>query len=550
MKKADNMKTKHLFPAASFALVLAFSLQPSALVSAATTITTTNRYAYGANFGWVDACADTNHGAVIGEYVCSGYLYAANVGWINLGGGIATNGIQYQNLGATDFGVNQDGAGNLRGYAWGANVGWVNFENTGAPRVDLASGKLSGYAYSANCGWLSLSNLSAVVQTATVVAGADSDQNGLPDAWERQYFGHLGVDPNADPDHDGMSNGAEYLAGTDPNNGSDNLRITSYARAGSYNTLWWTAKPTRLYSVERRAAFEVASPWETAVSYDVAGKDNAGFDNTGPQYFYRIRAGRPLVPTNESPGAIMVWISPGTFVMGSPTSEVGRYADETQHTVTLTHGFYMGKYEVTQGEYLALMGSNPSSWTGNLYRPVDHVNWFDATNYCGQLTQQEQAAGRLPAGWVYRLPTESEWEYACRAGTTNAFNFGSAIHGGMANFSDYYEYDAASGEIYVSNPTVPNLARTTAVGSYEANAWGLYDMHGNAWEWCQDWYGTYPIGSVTDPQGAASSSWRVARGGAYSSNGKFCRSARRSDSYAVGRSSDMGFRVVLAPGPP
>jgi hypothetical protein len=290
------MKTTHLFPTASVALVLAFSLQPLTLASAATTITTTNRYAYGANLGWVDACGDTSNGAVIGEYVCSGYLYAANVGWINLGGGTPTNGIQYQNLGATDFGVNQDGTGNLRGYAWGANIGWVNFESNGAPKVDLASGKFSGYAYGANCGWISLSNASAVVQTATIAAGADSDHNGLPDAWELQYFGHLGVDPDADPDHDGMSNHAEYLAGTDPNNGSDYLHITSYTRVGSYNMLWWTAKPTRFYRVERRAAFDVASPWETHISYDWPGWSNVGFDNFGPQYFYRIRTVRPLAP--------------------------------------------------------------------------------------------------------------------------------------------------------------------------------------------------------------------------------------------------------------
>jgi formylglycine-generating enzyme required for sulfatase activity len=251
----------------------------------------------------------------------------------------------------------------------------------------------------------------------------------------------------------------------------------------------------------------------------------------------------------------MVWIPPGTFVMGSPTSEAERYSDETQYTVTLTKGFYMGKYAVTQGEYLALMGSNPSYFTlangysQDLNRPVEEVSWIDATNYCAHLTQQEQAAGRLPLGWVYRLPTESEREYACRAGTTTAFNFGSAIHGGMANFYSYWEYDASIGDIYVSNPTT-YLGRTTAVGSYAPNAWGLHDMHGNVWEWCRDWYGTYPTGSVIDPQGAPSGSTRVFRGGRWYDLGRYCRSARRSYDFPSYGSYYFGFRVVLAPGQP
>src|ERR1043166_7128494 len=170
---------------------------------AASTINAVNKYAYGANNGWMDWRGDTNSGAVIGEYVCSGYVYAANVGWINLGAGAPTNGIQYKNLSANDFGINNDGFGNLRGYAWGANIGWINFETNGAPRVDLKTGKMSGSVYSANCGWINLSDAFAVVQTDTIRGGADTDANGLPDAWERLFFGTIGTNPNADPDHDG-----------------------------------------------------------------------------------------------------------------------------------------------------------------------------------------------------------------------------------------------------------------------------------------------------------------------------------------------------------
>src|SRR6516164_807811 len=166
------------------------------VANAGTTIDASNKYAYGANIGWMDWRGDTNNGAVIGQYVCSGYIYAANVGWINLGSGIPTNGIYYQNLSANDFGVNQDGLGNLRGYAYGANIGWIHFEDIGAPKVDLKSGRIGGSVWSANCGWIGLSNAFAWVQTDTIASGADSDKNGLPDAWELLNFGHLGVDPN------------------------------------------------------------------------------------------------------------------------------------------------------------------------------------------------------------------------------------------------------------------------------------------------------------------------------------------------------------------
>jgi formylglycine-generating enzyme required for sulfatase activity len=291
-----------------------------------------------------------------------------------------------------------------------------------------------------------------------------------------------------------------------------------------------------------------------AASYTVRVSNQAG-SRTSASATLTIPA-----PPPPSPSPRMVWIPAGTFVMGSPPSEAERYSDESQHTVTLSQGFWMGKYLVTQGDYLALMGSNPSYFTTSdinghpippdLNRPVEQVSWIDAVAYCAALTAREQAAGRLPVGWVYRLPTESEWEYACRAGTTTAFYYGNSLHGGMANFNDYYEYDASIGEIYVSNPAVPWLGRTTTVGSYQPNAWGLYDMHGNVWEWCRDWYGSYPTASVTDPQGPPSGSYRVFRGGGWGNGGGYCRSAGRYDAYPSYRYDYIGFRVVLAPGQP
>jgi formylglycine-generating enzyme required for sulfatase activity len=243
-------------------------------------------------------------------------------------------------------------------------------------------------------------------------------------------------------------------------------------------------------------------------------------------------------PTN------MVWIPPGTFTMGSPSTEVDRSsAEDPQTRVTISRGFWMGKYTVTQREYQALMGSNPSYFTGELERPVEQVTWYNATNYCGKLTDRERSAGRLPAGYVYRLPTEAEWEYACRAGTTTATAFGNSLSSTQANFDgNLYPYNGAA--------PGPYLGRTTKVGSYAPNAWGLYDMHGNVWEWCLDWYsGSLPGGSVTDPRGPISGSYRVIRGGSWVYDGWLCRSAQRSRTWPDSPGYDLGFRVVLAPSP-
>jgi len=294
------MKTKHIKNALA-ALALLSTLNPQlSTCFAATTITDTNHYAYAANLGWVECRGDVANGAVIGEYVCSGYLYAANVGWIRLGGGSSANGIQYQNNSGTDYGVNHDGLGNLRGYAYGANIGWINFENSGAPKVDLATGKLSGYAYSANCGWLSLSNAAAVVQTATIAVGMDSDGDGIADACDRSYTNSLtAFTATSDTDHDGMTDLQEYLAGTNPLDPNDNLRITLITRGSlpsTYTTLAWPGKPTRFYGVQRRTTLNPSDPWLEFYTSMVPGVTSIGFNQGFNQQFYRVRAFRPLMP--------------------------------------------------------------------------------------------------------------------------------------------------------------------------------------------------------------------------------------------------------------
>jgi hypothetical protein len=267
---------------------------------AATTINNGNQYAWGANIGWMNWRGDTNNGAVIGEYVCSGNIYTANVGWINLGNGAPGNGIQYQNQSANDFGVNQDGLGNLRGYAYAANVGWVSFENTGAPRVDLQSGQLTGCIYSANCGWIGLSNAWTVVQTDVIPAGIDADGNGLPDAWELQNFGHTGVEPNTDSDGDGMSNREEYLAGSNPNDPSDKLAITNFSANVDAKsvTVTWQSEAARRYYIEMKLDF-TSGTWEDSglglITPDGATTTRT-WSQTGAIRFYRVRAVRPLTP--------------------------------------------------------------------------------------------------------------------------------------------------------------------------------------------------------------------------------------------------------------
>jgi hypothetical protein len=300
MKKMKFMKTKLVL----LALVSAFSLRPSALLHAATTIDAANKYAYGANLGWMDWTGDTANGVVIGEYVCAGNIYSANVGWIALGSGTPTNGIYYQNLSANDFGVNQDGLGNLRGYAYGANIGWLNFESTGAPKLDLLTGNFSGYVYSANCGWISLSNAVAYVQTDSIQQGALAP-DGLPIAWLLANFGTTNVNANADPDHDGMSNLQEYLAGTNPNDANDYLRITaisvSFLVGGNDNdTLVWTSHPTRQYRIQQRTNLAGAA-WADAgvlLSPDAGTNTTRTLQFSGPmpQRFLRIQAVKPLEP--------------------------------------------------------------------------------------------------------------------------------------------------------------------------------------------------------------------------------------------------------------
>lgn len=287
--------------ARALALFSTLSLLSSAF-AITTTIDPVNRYAYGANIGWMDWVADTNNGAVIGDYVCSGYIYSGNVGWINLGSGSPTNGIQYLNLSQSDFGVNNDGLGDLSGYAWGANIGWITFEQTyGKPKVNLLTGALSGYVWSANCGWISLNNAYAYVQTDTLYPGPLAP-DGLPIPWLLTYFGTTNVNANADPTGKGNTIGQDYVAGTDPNNVNSILKITaeSFALGGTNANLTWDSEPTRLYYILENTNAATAT-WQYSslglIAPLAGARTSAGFtDSKAQTRVYRVQAVLPLHP--------------------------------------------------------------------------------------------------------------------------------------------------------------------------------------------------------------------------------------------------------------
>lgn len=282
----------------------------------------------------------------------------------------------------------------------------------------------------------------------------------------------------------------------------------------------------------------------------------------------------------------MMWIKPGTFLMGSPASETGRKADEGPETeVTLSKGYWLGKTEVTIGQWKAVTGHSlrdqvismlnddtvyDFGGTRGLLRdfmhfdrndpdkimaneddslPMYFVSWSNAVEFCKGLTKRERAAGRLPEGYEYNLPTEAQWEFACRAGTADA-TFGGplVVEGGHAPVLENISWYGGNSAIgYTGKKLGRSAAGPRNAGEKTANAWGLQDMYGNLWEWCRDWYGPYPGGKVIDPVGSATGTGRVNRGGSWGSGAADERSANRAKNPQPEKSAYRGFRIALCP---
>jgi len=268
-----------------------------------------------------------------------------------------------------------------------------------------------------------------------------------------------------------------------------------------------SADPGAAAPIDKAKAPEVAKPAHEAVP--------AWAKVSQLQIDAARKVGVPVAKELDLGGKVtmkLALIPAGKFMMGE---------EKDQHEVTLSKPFYMGVTQVTQAQYEAVIGTNPSQLKGPT-NPVEVVSWDDATGFCKKLSEKARQA--------VRLPTEAEWEYACRAGTKTHFCFGDADEG----LGDYAWYSANSEQ------------KTHPVGQKKPNAWGLYDVHGNVWQWCADWYGDYPKGAVTDPQGAASGSQRVLRGGSCYDNPEGCRAACRSRDGPGSRTNNSGFRVVVS----
>ncbi|MEO8034781.1 MAG: formylglycine-generating enzyme family protein [Acidobacteriota bacterium] len=246
----------------------------------------------------------------------------------------------------------------------------------------------------------------------------------------------------------------------------------------------------------------------------------------------------PASYVEQASGIRFLLIPPGRFVMGSPVTEPGHRPDEQQHEVVLRHPFFLSATEVTQQQWTSVMGYNPSHFTvAGMSAPVEQVTWYEAQEFVRRLNALNHALNQ----GTFRLPTEAEWEYACRAGTKTVYNYGNQASWRLANFDGRYPL--------AGQPAGAYRARTVAVAGFRPNAWGLYDMHGNVWEWCDDEYCPYPATPVEDPRQRCASAFKVIRGGSWYFDAASSRTASRYTHQPQLHGFSIGFRVVREAGP-
>ncbi|QOV88690.1 SUMF1/EgtB/PvdO family nonheme iron enzyme [Humisphaera borealis] len=295
---------------------------------------------------------------------------------------------------------------------------------------------------------------------------------------------------------------------------------------------WWdmaAKQPLAADGCKARAGF-----WYAKAQPQLTGLVKTMVDQRLAQLPSTLRLQSRTTFTN-SIGARLVYVKPGTFAMGSAQTVAGRGADEFQHEVTISQGYYMGATEVTQAQWRAVMGTEPSRLKQDDF-PVDAVSWHDAAEFCRRLSQKE--------GKTYRLPTEAEWEYAARAGTTTKWSFGDRPED-LHRFGNYSDVSSTQNHRWQDKSANDGNDRLARVGSYPSNPWGLYDMYGNVHEWCSDWYGEYPQVAVTDPAGPNTGTERVVRGGSYANAASTCSSAKRGTLSPDKRQGSYGFRIVM-----
>ena len=285
----------------------------------------------------------------------------------------------------------------------------------------------------------------------------------------------------------------------------------------------------------------IAAAWICVVAFAATAGERGGASGTN-QVASAPQPGQKMSVDINGIKMAFAWIPPGEFMMGSPATEAGRQDDETQHKVKISKGFWIGVYEVTQEQWEGVMGKNPSDFVGK-NRPVDHVNCED----CREFIVKLNSSSARPKDALFRLPTEAEWEYACRAGTTTRYYYGES-EDDLYKYGNYCDISSTVTMGQRDTKHDDGYETTAPVGSYKPNKYGLYDMLGNVWEWCEDWYAPYPAGPVTDPvQRDLVDGSRVFRGGGWSNASWMCRSARRGRINPDMRAPDAGLRLVIAP---